>query len=277
MSSEQDVLQSLDRAIRAKRASSFLSALTAEVGALLKREPAARLAWRTVPLEIYDHLPDDIASSWVFVLRAGCSSGAERHPNSIQRVMSYRGAADMRTWDGQQWVSNVLRSGTEQPLETRWLTIPTNVWHRPVMGDIDWAVVSFHTASDTELIEELPLDDEHPDQGSRAAEVYAGRDAQANYAEGMTKRHDVAIAFGFPRSSLLTRLILSVYAGNVPSSRGMAFWACKQSRGGASAQRSNAMPTNDKVASHHGWEQRNRSRNSPRAGQAWNHRRDRQP
>ena len=178
MSPEQTILESLDRAIRAPRASSFLSALTAEVGALLERDTAARLAWHTVPLEIYDHLPDGIASSWVFVLRAGCSSGAERHPNSIQRVMSYQGWADMQTWDGHRWVSNVLRSETEQPLQNRWLTIPTNVWHRPVMGDVDWAVVSFHTASDTELIEELPLDDEHPDHGSRTATLYAGRQAR---------------------------------------------------------------------------------------------------
>jgi hypothetical protein len=178
LNSEQETLQSLDRAIRVPRAAAFLSALTTEVSAVLKRDPAARLAWRTVPLDIYDRLPAGIASSWVFVLRAGCSSGAERHPNSIQRVMSYQGWADMQTWNGQRWVSNALRSTDGQPLENRWLSIPTNVWHRPVMGDVDWAVVSFHTASDTELIEELPLDDENPDHGSRAAEVYAGREAR---------------------------------------------------------------------------------------------------
>ncbi len=92
--------------------------------------------------------------------------------------MSYQGWADMQTWDGSRWVSNVLRSDTYHPLENRWLTIPTNVWHRPVMADVDWSVVSFHTASDTALIEELPLDDEHPDQGSRTATAYAGRQAQ---------------------------------------------------------------------------------------------------
>jgi hypothetical protein len=178
MSSERDILESLDRAIQAPRASALLSVLTDEVGAVLKRDSAARLAWRSVPLEIYDHLPESIASSWVFVLRAGCSSGAERHPNSIQRVMSYRGQADMRTWDGERWVSNLLCSGAERELEQRWLSIPTNVWHRPVMGDVDWAVISFHTASDTELIEELPLDDDQPDRGSRAATVYAGRQAR---------------------------------------------------------------------------------------------------
>ena len=178
MNSERDILESLDRAIRAPRAAAFLSDLTAEVATVLKRDSAARLSWRTVPLDIYDSLAAGIASSWVFVLRAGCSSGAERHPNSIQRVMSYQGSADMRTWDGERWVSNLLRSEAGQALENRWLSIPANVWHRPVMGDVDWAVISFHTASDTELIEELPLDDEHPDRGTRVATVYAGRQAR---------------------------------------------------------------------------------------------------
>lgn len=75
----------------------------------------------------------------------------------------------MRTWDGERWVSNLLRSEAELPLEKRWLSIPANVWHQPVMGDVDRSVISFHTASDTALIEELPIDDEQPDRGSRAA------------------------------------------------------------------------------------------------------------
>ena len=173
---EHGILEILDHRIREPRASAFLDLLADEVTATLRSDPAARLAWKTVPLEIYEKLPEGIASSWVFVLRAGCSSGAERHPNSIQRVMSYRGSADMRTWNGERWVSNVLRA--DAPFEQRWLSIPVNVWHRPVMGDADWAVVSFHTASDEELIEELPLDDEHPERGSRSAEAYAGRAAR---------------------------------------------------------------------------------------------------
>jgi len=174
---EQEIVAALEAAIRAPRATAFLSALIDEVSATLHRDPAARLAWRTVPLEIYDSLPEGIASSWVFVLRAGCTSGAERHPNSIQRVMSFGGLADMQTWNGERWVSNVL-SADGATVEERWLSIPVNVWHRPVMGEQDWAVVSFHTAPDAELIEELPVDDEHPDRGSRAAEVYAGREAR---------------------------------------------------------------------------------------------------
>jgi hypothetical protein len=42
-------------------------------------------------------------------------------------------------------------------LEQRWISIPRNVWHRPVVGkDDDWAVVSFHTVVADELIEEKP-------------------------------------------------------------------------------------------------------------------------
>jgi hypothetical protein len=44
LSSERDILESLDWEIRAPRAAAFLSALTAEVSAVLKRVPVARLA-----------------------------------------------------------------------------------------------------------------------------------------------------------------------------------------------------------------------------------------
>lgn len=174
---ERKILGGLDEQIRLPRAAAFLADLARQVTATLHTTSDARLAWRTVPLEIYGKLPVGIASSWIFVLRAGCTSGAERHPNSVQRVMSLCGLADMQTWDGERWVSNLLQSDADR-LKDRWLSIPANVWHRPVMGEVDWVVVSFHTAADEELIEELPLDDEHPDRGSRAAEVYAGRVAR---------------------------------------------------------------------------------------------------
>ncbi len=178
MSSEREILASLHLAVLAPLAATYLECRAQEVSAVLKNDPAARLAWCTIPLEIYGDLPAGIASSWVFVLRAGCTSGAERHPNSIQRVMSIAGHADMQTWNGERWTSNVLRSKADLPLEERWLSIPRSVWHRPVMGEVDWVVVSFHTASDCELIEELTIDDEQPDRGSRDARVYAGRETR---------------------------------------------------------------------------------------------------
>jgi hypothetical protein len=176
--SEQTIIASLDAAIRAPRSAAILAAVAEAVSAELFGKSNARLAWRPIPLETYDRLPEEIASSWVFVLRADCTSGAERHPNSIQRFMSYRGSADMQMWNGQEWVSHVLSSDPQAPIQDRWLSIPANVWHRPVMGAGDWVVVSFHTAADDKLIEERPADDENPDRGLFSVELYAGRKAR---------------------------------------------------------------------------------------------------
>jgi hypothetical protein len=65
----------------------------------------------------------------------------------------------MQTEERGQWQSNVLVGDHEAPLERRWISIPQNVWHRPVVGaDADWTVVSFHTVRAEELIEEKPDD-----------------------------------------------------------------------------------------------------------------------
>ncbi len=55
------------------------------------------------------------------------------------------------------WQSNILVSDPEASLERRWISIPQNVWHRPVIPKgADWVVVSFHTVPAKELIEERP-------------------------------------------------------------------------------------------------------------------------
>ena len=66
----------------------------------------------------------------------------------------------------RQGHDTVLVSDRDAPLERRWISIPTNVWHRPVIdAAADWAVVSFHTVPAEELIEERP--DESRDAGTR--------------------------------------------------------------------------------------------------------------
>src|SRR5436853_2381017 len=89
---EAEILEQLDHAVRRPRAAAFLACLANDVEAALAHDSRLQLAWRAVPLCAYESLPPEIASSWVFVLRAGCVSGAERHPNSTQRVVSYRGS-----------------------------------------------------------------------------------------------------------------------------------------------------------------------------------------
>ena len=175
---EAEILRQLDRAVHTSRAAAILASLASEIEAALDDAAATKIAWQSVPLSAYDALPEDIASSWVFVLRADCTTGAERHPNSIQRVMSYRGRADMQTWNGKGWESHKMASGADKPFDTRWLSIPRNVWHKPVMSGEHWVVVSFHTAADDALIEERPMDDAHPDRGTTTREPYEGRNAR---------------------------------------------------------------------------------------------------
>jgi len=116
------------------------------------------LSWKDVPLEIYQgRLPEGIQSSWVFLLRSDSASGAERHPNSHQRVTAWRGAGDLQIWVNEQWQSNVLIPEFRLPVEKRWASIPVNTWHQAVVGPgKHWIVVSFHTAPTGELIEERP-------------------------------------------------------------------------------------------------------------------------
>ena len=116
------------------------------------------MAWESIPLSVFGRaLPPEIQSAWVFVLRACADTGAERHPNSHQRMMSLEGSGNLQTGEPGQWQSNVLVSNPDVPLERRWISIPQNVWHRPLIGgEADWVVVSFHTVVADELIEERP-------------------------------------------------------------------------------------------------------------------------
>ena len=141
--------------------------VVSRVRADLERTTEALMTWEPIPLDVYGNaLPPDIKSSWVFALRAGADTGAERHPNSHQRMMSLEGLGDMRTQEQGQWRSNLLTSDPSAPLEQRWISIPPNVWHRPVIvRHANWIVVSFHTVPARELIEERP--DESAANGTR--------------------------------------------------------------------------------------------------------------
>jgi hypothetical protein len=131
--------------------------------ATLARGPREIEAWEPVPLELYrETLAPEIRSSWVFVLRRGVTTGAERHPNSRQRMLSWTGSGNFQVHDGRRWVSHDLESDRRAPLERRWISIPEETWHQGVVGDQEWLVLSFHTVAAEELIEERP-DSADPD------------------------------------------------------------------------------------------------------------------
>ena len=156
---ERSRLEALDTALRSDSVREYIRAVVGRVREQLARKDAL-MSWEPFPLEVLvTTLPPGIRSAWVFVLRAGMDTGAERHPNSHQRMMSFEGSGDLQTGEPGKWQSNVLVSDPDAPLERRWISIPTNVWHHPLINaETDWAVVSFHTVPAEELIEERPDD-----------------------------------------------------------------------------------------------------------------------
>jgi hypothetical protein len=181
---ERARLEKLDTIVRSDELHTKIGPVVDRVCTALSRKPEALMTWEPIPLDIFrQKLPREIRSGWIFVLRAGADTGAERHPNSHQRMMTLHGSGDMRVRAdvraglavSSAWESNVLVSEPGAPLERRWISIPPNVWHRPVVGrDGDWVVISFHTVSAEELIEE------------KMDESGAGT-KQKKYVEGKTK------------------------------------------------------------------------------------------
>src|ERR1041384_7463070 len=94
---ERAILQSLNAALSDQAVIARLDPLVAQVEARLAQDSAAVMAYEPVPLQWYGkELPELIRSSWVFILHARVNTGAERHPNSQQRVASYRGTGDLQ-------------------------------------------------------------------------------------------------------------------------------------------------------------------------------------
>jgi len=169
---ESIILEALDFAVRSEAIRRKIDAIVARVEQKLRERPDDVLAWEPIPLDFYTApLPETIRSSWVFILRANTTTGAERHPNSHQRMMSYRGSGDFQTRMEGDWSLHLLHSDPTAPIAERWISIPPYVWHQGVVSGENWVVVSFQTAPKHELIEERP--------------VTQGRDAvrQRKYAE----------------------------------------------------------------------------------------------
>ena len=173
---ERRVLETLDRAVRDPAVADHLTRVADRVEARLEADPGADLAWEPIPLDLYAELPPDVRSSWVFVLRAGATTGGERHPNSRQRMTSWRGGGDFQTRPGEHWESHQLVNRLDAPLEDRWLSIPPNVWHQGVVDDQHWAVVSFQTATAENLIEERPVSGEESETVRKSYLERGGRD-----------------------------------------------------------------------------------------------------
>jgi hypothetical protein len=171
---ERSILESLDALLQLDNVRGAIAPVVERVEQKLRRDPAAVMAWEPLLLSTYgEGLPSFIRSSWVFILRARTATGAERHPNSQQRMMSYRNVGDMQTGGPGRWESNPLVSDPRAELQQRWISIPVNVWHQCVVpAGANWVVVSFHTVPAEELIEERPDAD---DAGRTKQKTYLGQ------------------------------------------------------------------------------------------------------
>src|SRR5437879_6504032 len=141
---ERSVLEALDKIVQSEKVRAKILPIAERVRADLARKPGALMTWEPVALETFGALPPAIRSGWVFILRAGSDTGAERHPNSHQRMMSFEATGDLQT-DATSaehtvqteseidWRSNILVSDPQAPLERRWVSIPSNIWHRTVI------------------------------------------------------------------------------------------------------------------------------------------------
>ena len=157
---ERAILESLDELVRLNAVRETIDSLVERMRSRAPQSPHKNMDREPLPLSLFQgKLPGAIGSSWVFLMRAPAITGAERHPNSHQRSMSYSGtgffeAGKSPDFENAEGAVNPLTSVLDAPLDTRWVSIPANVWHQAVVEEGQWVVVSFHTASENELKEE---------------------------------------------------------------------------------------------------------------------------
>src|SRR5207253_10290452 len=94
---ERARLEKLDAIVRSDELRAEIYLIVDRVCTALSEKPEALMTWEPIPLDIFrQKLPREIRSGWIFVLRAGADTGAERHPNSHQRMMTLHGSGNMR-------------------------------------------------------------------------------------------------------------------------------------------------------------------------------------
>src|SRR5437762_4262509 len=125
---ERSLLEALDTIVGPEKIRAQIYPIVERGRTELVRNKKAQMTWEPIPLTIFGGaLPSGIRSSWIFVLRAGATTGAERHPNSHQRMMSFEAAGDLQVRAGPadggqgEWQSNFLVSDADAPLVRRWI------------------------------------------------------------------------------------------------------------------------------------------------------------
>jgi hypothetical protein len=141
--------------IRSEVVSSHIVKVTQEANVILLTEPLKLAASIAIPLELFgSHLPSELKSCRLSVLRGGTEYHIEKHPNAIQYVLSVEGKGTIRVKTDDSWKVSNLSSGPSVGLLERWHIVPADTWHQPIPGENDWTVIAFHTTSAAELKDE---------------------------------------------------------------------------------------------------------------------------
>lgn len=99
----------------------------------------------------------------LFLLRRGARMAVpERHRNSVQRLVSYRGSGSICQGvpgggpEGLRARAICSPDADYSELGRHWDIVPAGVWHFPEAdGGEDWATVTFHSAAEGEIVDEL--------------------------------------------------------------------------------------------------------------------------
>ena len=152
------VAAKLSHLVNSSRQSDAIAPVLARVERALADRPDQPQAWE--PLTLTDlpfKVPADIQSCWVFILRAGATFGAERHPNSHQRTIALSGDALFEVLIDDSWSQWPIRATSDENDSASAVSIPPSVWHRITIGQLNFVSMSFHTVPAEQLIEETPV------------------------------------------------------------------------------------------------------------------------
>ena len=188
-----------ERVFAAEDVRAVLGAAFEELTAELRDRPDPPHATCVIPVGLFvdgvpgrwSQLPDGghpVRLCRAFLLCRGARMATpERHRNSVQRLVSYRGRgrihqgvagggplelrprelrspggeeAGLAGWSGSSGPWLPAPSSSESPVFPAaarfWDIVPPGVWHFPEAGgDEDWATVTFHSAAEDEIIDEL--------------------------------------------------------------------------------------------------------------------------
>ena len=150
---EKNILEKLDSLLKKGDIVSLITPMVSEVKKELKQKKAVSIT-KNIPVESFgSELPASINLCRLFILKANTKSKIERHTNSYQRTYTLYGEGDTKIFENNAWKSNVRKSSGSS-IEYRWLSVPENTWHQPISFSDDWITITFHTASESEIIDE---------------------------------------------------------------------------------------------------------------------------